>query len=109
MAWSGTGLLGASLAASVLGAFVGGLVLLPGYLWFRLGAGDVKLAAIIGLLIGWNGLPWFFLLAALILGLMSLVVVAGVGAINARAVRLPAAVALGGGFDLILLLTSWGK
>jgi len=92
-----------------MGALIGGLVLLPGYLWFRLGAGDIKLAAVIGFLVGLRGLPWLFLLAALILGLMSLAVVLGAGRGKASDVRLPAAVALGGGFALILLLTSWGK
>jgi len=109
LVWSGTGVLGVGATTSFMGALIGGLVLLPGYLWFRLGAGDIKLAAVIGFLVGLRGLPWLFLLAALILGLMSLAVVLGAGRGKASDVRLPAAVALGGGFALILLLTSWGK
>jgi len=109
LAWFGAGILGASPGSSFSGALAGGLILLPGYLWFGLGAGDVKLAAILGFLVGWSGLWWVLLLAALILGLMSMLTLVCLGSSRASLVRLPAAVALGGGFLLVLLLMSWGN
>lgn len=109
MLWFGVGILGVSPVSSFLGALAAGLMLLPGYLWFGLGAGDVKLAVVLGFLVGWGGLCWLMLLAALVLGLMSTLVLVGLGPARARTVRLPAALALGGGFFLVLLFTSMGN
>ncbi len=102
LVWQGTGLLSVAWPSSLLGMVVGLLVTLPGYTVSRLGAGDVKLAAVMGFVQGWPQVLWTLLLAALMLGLMSLAVVSILGLQNAKSVRIPAAVALAGGFIGVL-------
>lgn len=104
----GQGLLGASLISSLFGAVVCFCLLLPGYLRSMLGAGDVKLAAVCGLVLGFDAGLRGLLLAALLLGGMSLFAVARLGRQSARSLRLPAGIALGGGFIAVLLLSRWG-
>jgi len=103
----GEGLLGATPIDSLFGACVGGGLLMPGYLSAKLGAGDVKLAAVHGVLLGVVGVLQALLLSALLLGLISLLVLVGLGLRRARGLRLPAAVALGGGFVAAMLLSQW--
>lgn len=109
MAWSGKGPLGLGPLSSLLGAVVGAILLLPGYLKSKLGAGDVKLAAVFGFLQGLDGLLWTLLFSALFLGAMSVFALVRSGSVKARSARLPAAVALSGGFAFALLLTFWGN
>ena len=109
MAWLGKGPLGSGSLSSLLGAVVGTVMLLPGYWKSKLGAGDVKLAAVLGFLQGLDGLLWTLLFSALFLGGMSVFVLVRLGAVGARNVRLPAAVALCSGFAVALLYLSWGN
>lgn len=67
----------------------------------KVGAGDVKFAACIGLLLGVAPTAEAMLLSAVLLGLMAIAAVA----MGRREARLPAAVALAGG---MLLRLSWG-
>lgn len=66
------GLLGVAWLDSVLGMVAGGVILLPGYLLGKMGAGDVKFAACLGLLLGWHATLVLMLLFALLLGAVSL-------------------------------------
>lgn len=50
--WQKQGLLGESAASSVLGAVLGFALTFPGYRLRRLGAGDVKFASLLGLMLG---------------------------------------------------------
>jgi prepilin peptidase CpaA len=109
LAWFGRGPLGLSPLPSLLGAVVGAVLLLPGYFQSKLGAGDVKLAAAFGLLQGLDGLLFTLLFSALLLGAMSVLTLVRLGSVGARSARLPAAVALSGGFAFALLLTFWGN
>lgn len=95
----GQGPLGAGWRDALAGAAVCAVLWLPGFIWRKLGAGDVKYAACIGLLLG--VLPGLraMLAAALLLGLMAAAMLS-----RGRRERLPAAVALSGG----LLLEYWG-
>lgn len=68
------GLLGVAVWPSALGFLLGGALLLPGYVMAKMGAGDVKLAAVFGLLLGWLPLLNLLLLAALLLGAVSALV-----------------------------------
>ncbi|MDP3858544.1 MAG: prepilin peptidase [Stagnimonas sp.] len=107
--WRGQGLLGVSLPGSFIGLVVALLLTLPGYLVSRFGAGDVKLAAVMGFLQGSDAVLLSLLLAALLLGAMSLLMVLQLGLESARKLRLPAAVALSGGFVGVLLVSYWGN
>jgi prepilin peptidase CpaA len=109
LAWSGSGILGATPGNSLLGLLVGFGMTLPGYMLGRLGAGDVKLAGVVGFVLGWPFALWFLLLSALLLGAMSLSVVTLFGFANAKAVRIPAAVALAAGFmaTVVSLREGW--
>lgn len=102
------GLLAATWPASLLGLAAGFAVTLPGYWAGKLGAGDVKLAAVLGFVQGWPQVAWTLLAAALMLGAMSLAVVTHYGLANARLVRIPGAVALAGGFAVVLVAQQWG-
>lgn len=97
---TGQGPIGAGWLASLAGAAIGAALWLPGYGLRKLGAGDVKLAACIGGLLGGLAALEAMLLAAAILGLMALVAALAHG----RAYRLPAAVALCGGMLLRLIM-----
>lgn len=63
----GSGLLGVSPAASLFGGAIA-LALLPAYAAGGLGAGDVKLASTMGLLLGPGPMALVLVLAALLLG-----------------------------------------
>ncbi len=108
LAGQGVGPQGANIWLSLAGFTAGFLVVVPGYLAKRLGAGDVKLAAVMGLLLGWPLLLWCLLASALLLGAMSFLAVTLLGFANARSLRLPAAVALAGGFVAVLLASREG-
>ncbi|HEY1076542.1 MAG TPA: A24 family peptidase [Fontimonas sp.] len=84
--------LGADWQSSLIGAALAAALTLPGYALRKLGAGDVKMAAILGAFAGWAGTIEILLLAALVLGLMAAAAMAG-----RRQARLPAAVALAAG------------
>lgn len=105
---NGQGLQSASWGESLLGAGLALVLTLPGYLVSRLGAGDVKLAAVMGLVQGWPLAAWTLLASALLLGGMALLMVLHLGFANARTVRMPAAIAFAGGFIATLLLRSRG-
>ncbi len=94
----GQGPLGAGWASSAAGAALGLALWLPGYRQHRLGAGDVKLAGCIGLLLGVAAAAEAMLYAALLLGLMA----AGARLARRPQARLPAAVAFAGGMLLRL-------
>jgi len=108
MLWQGAGPLGAGAKSSAAGFAAGLGLALPGYWASRLGAGDVKLAAVMGLLLGWPLVLWSLLAAALMLGALSLAAVAHLGLANARGLRLPAAIALAGGFAVVLIAAHEG-
>lgn len=77
------------------------LVWLPGWFLHRLGAGDVKFAACIGLLLGAAPTIEAMLLGAVFLGAMS----AWTGIMSKPSAHLPAAVALSAG---MLVRMGWG-
>lgn len=103
LVWQAKGPLGVAWPSSLIGMVAALLVTLPGYAVSRLGAGDVKLAAVMGLVQGWPSVAWTLLASALILGGISFAVVLHLGIANARLVRIPAAVALAAGFAVVLL------
>lgn len=101
------GLLGAGRWASALG--FGSLLLgLPGYALGQFGAGDVKLMAVMGLILGWPSVAVWLLASALLLGAMALVTVARLGLESARGLKLPGGVALAGGFAGTVVATQQG-
>jgi len=65
------GLLGAGALDSLSGLFVGAAPLLAGYLIRQVGAGDVKLSALQGFILGVNGTCKALLIGGVVLGLMS--------------------------------------
>lgn len=102
--WRGSGPLGVPALAGAIGFAAAFALTLPGYLLRGLGAGDVKLAATLGLLLGVPAIGWALLLAALLLGLMAvLVVVRRKRRDDAPRPRLPAAIPLVAGFAVVLL------
>lgn len=105
---NGQGLQSAGWGSSLFGMGIALGLTLPGYLVSRLGAGDVKLAAVMGLVQGWPVVAWTLLVSALLLGSMALLMVLHFGLANARSMRMPAAIALAGGFITTLLLHSRG-
>lgn len=92
--WQGHGIAGAGWVASLAGAAIGMLVWLPGWLLKKLGAGDVKLAACTGGLLGGLAAVEAMLVAAVALGVMSVIASLSFGPTH----RLPAAAALSTGF-----------
>lgn len=72
LAVNGEGLLGAPPLSSLLGLIVAAALFLPGYRRGQTGAGDVKFAACIGLLLGFKQGLEFALLALVAMGLCSL-------------------------------------
>jgi prepilin peptidase CpaA len=70
MAWGWLG-----LKASLLGAGLGLLVLLPFVLLRSLGAGDWKLAGALGAFVGWHDMPDLLMGSVLVAGVMALVLV----------------------------------
>lgn len=65
---TGHAVLGASWQSALLGASLGLLLTVPGYLVGQLGAGDVKLIFAIGLLGGWYMTLFTFVVAGLMAG-----------------------------------------
>ena len=106
--WRGEGLLGATPVVSLTGLLCGLLLALPGYFLGQFGAGDVKLSAVLGLLLGQPAILSALLLAAVALGVMAAVTRLRAGAEAARKIRLPAAIALSGGFAVVMLVTRGG-
>lgn len=108
LAPAGAGLQGATWLDSFLGLAAGFAVTLPGYVFSKLGAGDVKLAAVTGFVVGWPNVAWMLLAAALMLGVMAIGVLMARGLAKAKTARIPAAVALSGGFAVVVLAQLWG-
>lgn len=77
---------GAGLLAALQGLLAGALLLLPLYLLRLLGAGDVKLMAALGALLGWPGVGWLAALSLLAAGLLALLLALRWG-IAGRALR----------------------
>jgi prepilin peptidase CpaA len=101
----GAGLLGVGNADALSGFGIGLLLGLPGYALRQFGAGDVKYMAVLGLLCGPRGILAITLVAAILLGLMS-VSVAVIARLQRRQPgRMPAAIALSSGFLLLLILS----
>lgn len=98
---TGRGPLASGWPDSLAGLMIATLVWLPGWLLHRLGAGDVKFAACIGLLLGAAATFEAMLLGAVVLGALS--VWAGIK--SKPDARLPAAVALSAG---MLVRMGWG-
>jgi len=98
---------GASALQSGFGFLLGLGLGLPGYLLRQLGAGDVKLIAVMGALQGWQTLSLTLLLSALLLGLAALLLSLHLGFAEARQQRLPAAVAICAGFLGSWLMPEW--
>lgn len=98
------GLLGVAPGSSLLGLLAVGLFMLPGYRLGKTGAGDVKFAACLGLLLGLQQGLEFLLLALIALGLVSLGALAWQAARGPLDLqrRLPAGVALAAAFCLEL-------
>jgi prepilin peptidase CpaA len=68
---NGRGLLNVAVVPSLIGFFIAGGVLLPGYAMGKMGAGDVKFAACMGLLLGPLAAFQVLLMFAITLGLLS--------------------------------------
>jgi len=68
---NGVGLLALPVVPSLLGFLLGGGILLPGYVLGKMGAGDVKFAACIGLLLGPQSTCKMLLMFAIALGALS--------------------------------------
>lgn len=102
---NGTGLLGQSPTAAVIGFGIGLLLGLPGYVIRQFGAGDVKYMAVLGLLCGPAGIIAIVLASALMLGLMAAVLVLYARMKQRKPGRIPAAIALSSGFLLFLILS----
>jgi prepilin peptidase CpaA len=66
------GVSGVSLASSFLGIVVGLALMMPGHVLGATGAGDVKLFAAAGTIIGAASMPWAFVYTALAGGLIGL-------------------------------------
>jgi prepilin peptidase CpaA len=69
--WNRHGLLQLSIADSLFGLLVAGGVLLPGYAMGRMGAGDVKFSALLGLVLGSTAALKMLLVFGVVLGLLS--------------------------------------
>jgi len=99
LAVNGRGLLGVSAGSSAIGLLLSGGLLLPGYLMGQVGAGDVKYAAVLGLLVGAPGIFSVLLWSALGMGVLSLAAwLAGSRYRSALTRKVPAALALSAGF-----------
>lgn len=68
---NGKGLLNVAVLPSLIGFLIAGAVLLPGYAMGKMGAGDVKFAACIGLLLGPLATFQVLLMFAITLGVLS--------------------------------------
>ncbi|MDO9453980.1 MAG: A24 family peptidase [Stagnimonas sp.] len=108
LGWRGQGVNGAAPMASVYGLAAGFMLTLPGYAASKLGAGDVKLAAVMGFVLGWPAVAWMLIASALVLFVMSIGGLMVMGFAKAKTARIPAAVALSGGFAVVLLTQRGG-
>jgi prepilin peptidase CpaA len=70
--FAATGISGISLASSLLGLTLGLVLMLPGYAFGSTGAGDVKLFAAAGSLLGSGGIVAAFLLVAIAGGVLAI-------------------------------------
>lgn len=100
LAVNGRGLLGASPASSAAGFALALLLFLPGYALGRMGAGDVKFAACLGLLLGGVSAASMLLLAAVGLGVCALIWVKYFA--GDRKARFPAGAAFAVAFCVLL-------
>lgn len=105
LVWHGHGILGQSVRSSCIGFVVAGAVFLPGFALGKSGGGDVKFAAVCGLIAGAGGSLVMMLVAALVIGASS----AATYFLGHRPAgqnrRLPAGPAIATGFAVTLLLT----
>jgi prepilin peptidase CpaA len=72
-ALAGLGLSGHSMAGALVGALLGFALMLPGHILGGTGAGDVKLLAALGTLLGPGGVVMAFLYSAIAGGLLAVV------------------------------------
>lgn len=87
---------GAGLVPAVGGLLVGGALMLPGHLLGRTGAGDVKLLAAMGTLLGPAGAATAFVYTLIAGGVLSLVVAAWRGRLEVMLSRTATLVRTGG-------------
>jgi prepilin peptidase CpaA len=106
-AWRGVGLLGVSGIEALKGMAVAAAVVIPSYVIRGLGAGDAKLAMMIGGLLGAARVVPAMLIAAIGLGVCALVAVAWKALGGREVQKFPAAVPLGLGVLAVLLFPSW--
>lgn len=100
----GHGLFGAGPVSCGIGFLLGGLIPLSGYLAGGLGAGDVKFGAVLGLFLGATGVLWMLLIAALLMGLASLLLLlAARNAAGTGKRRIPAGLAIAAGVWFVIL------
>ena len=83
LALAATGLSGISPAAAVVGMAIGFLLMLPGYMLGATGAGDVKLMAAVGAIVGPTLVVSAFLFTAIAGGVLALLVAARRGRVAA--------------------------
>jgi len=96
-AWASKGLLGVNWADALGGMGIGFVLTWSGYLIGKIGAGDVKYAAVLGFLAGTRALLDILLIAALVIGAMSLAALLYSKLRQASVPKVPAAVALSAG------------
>ncbi len=72
--FAATGVTHVTIAESLVGAVVGGMLMMPGYLLRATGAGDVKALGAAGALLGIRRIPIAFLYTAIAGGIVALVV-----------------------------------
>ena len=96
-AWASKGLLGANWADALGGMGIGFGLTWSGYLIGKVGAGDVKYAALLGFIAGTRALLDILLIAALVIGAMSLAAWLYSRLRQASLPKVPAAVALSAG------------
>jgi prepilin peptidase CpaA len=95
-ALAGLGTAGLSIPAAVGGFVVGMLLMLPGHLLGATGAGDVKLMAALGTLLGPVGIATAFTYAAIAGGLLAGIIAIQRGRLRFTVVRTAALVRTGG-------------
>jgi Flp pilus assembly protein protease CpaA len=97
------GLLGADALDSLSGLLVGAAPLLAGYFIRQVGAGDVKLSALQGFILGVNGACKALLIGGVVLGLMSALAYVRLK-LRGPGRKPPAGVALVAGFVVTILV-----
>lgn len=106
------GLLGAGTLDSLYGLLVGAAPLLAGYFIRQVGAGDVKLSALQGFILGMNGACKALLIGGVVLGLMSALAYVRLKLRGPATRKPPAGVALVAGFMVTILVdhlwSGWG-